>query len=649
MPMTRHPRAVMAVMAAMAFGLCALLAAPVFAQAQGYMSNQELGTRLSRLAGSDARASVSVLGTSLNGTPIELVTLSGALDDADSRPALLITAGIDARELASTETAVRIGELILSQHAELLDSMTVYIVPRLNPDGATLNLSTLTMGHPGNARLIDDDRDRDIDEDGPDDLNGDGFITMMRRLAPPIEDAPTHLADPDDPRLNITPDPKAHQLATFTLYSEGIDNDNDGQINEDGLGFVDLNQNFMHMWPEHEPHSGRYPLSEPESLAIAKFVIEHDNIVMAYTLGRLDNLVSQPDSKSKDITGRAPKGIDSGDADMYKMAGELFTEATGMKEARKGDIAGSLGAWLYAQRGIPSFTANPWARPEPQKEEKSDGDSQQDNEKPAAAPEPDEPVLTPSPIGDISQETLDELADAYEAQTGEKVDPSMMSMVTPEMIEGFAAQAGIEVRRVKSAEPDAPALKDGAKGAKGKKKSSQSDDAKWLEYFETAGIDGFVDWIPYDHPTLGRVEIGGFKPLARINPPSDQLDDLAAKHTEFLLKLAESRARVEVIGPEVKDLGDGIYEVRVAIVNTGKMATSTKHSQAARTVRPIVVRLSADVDHIISGQRIDRVWGIDANGGRSEHHWIFRSDDLSAETIEIVDPRFGNRTIELSK
>ncbi len=635
MSMIRHPR----VIVALAGGLCV---SPAWGQAEGYMTNAQLGQRLNAMASGTEHASLTTLGSSLEGSPIQLVTLAGSPETATSTPAMLITAGIDGRYLASTEMAVRIGERILADHPDLLDSLTVYIIPRVNPDGAARNLSAATMGFVGNARPVDDDRDRATDEDRPDDLNGDGFITMMRRLDPPIQDAPTHLADPDDPRLNIIPDAKEHQIASFTLYTEGIDNDNDGEINEDGFGSVDLDQNFMHMWPEHAAHAGRFPLSEPESMAVARFVIEHDNIVMAYTLGGIDNLVNQPDSKGKDITGQAPKGIDSADADMYKMAGELFTGATGVKTADKGDIAGSLEAWLYAQRGIPSFAANPWARPEPEKEHKGDGGGTKPDKKSTPGAPSDEPALTPSPIGDISQETLDELAAAYEAQTGEKVDPLMMSMVTPEMVEQFAAQAGIGVRRIRADE----AQGEEPEGGKDKKKT-RSDDAKWLGYFEKAGIDAFVDWTPYDHPSLGRVEIGGFKPLVRINPPAGRLDELAARHTGFVLKLAEARPEVEIVGPEIKAMGGGIYDVRVAIVNNGKMPTSTHYSRTTHTVRPIVVRLSADVEHMISGQRIDRVWGIDADGGRSEHHWIFRSDDLSGETIEIVDPRFGNRTIEL--
>lgn len=619
--------------------LALLAGSTAHAQPSGYMDNESLAQALTEIA-ADERATMTSIGSSLGGQPLHLLTVSGS-PTPEQQPALLIVAGLDAQYLVSTETATRIAQLLIEGHPDLLERMTVYIVPRANPDGAARNMRQLTMGHEGNARLVDQDRDRMIDEDQPDDLNGDRVITMMRRLEPTLDDTPSYLADPDDPRLNIEPDKSKNQLAVFSLYPEGIDNDSDGQINEDGFGAVDLNRNFMHLWPEHDPHAGRYPLSEPEAQALADFVFAHDNIVAAITIGKHDNLINQPDSKAKDITGRAPKGIDAGDSDLYKSVGEWFKEAAGMSRAEKADAAGSFHAWLYAQRGLPSFAVNPWGLPD------STQDESKKTSEAKASPPSDEPQLTPSPVGDISQETLDELTEAYVAMTGEQPDASMISSITPEMVEQFAAQAGIEVRRVKAAEE--PKVEQGDSKPDKKAKKNLSEDAQWLAYFEEAGIKGFVDWQPFDHPTLGKVEIGGFLPGSRINPPAAMLDDLAAKHTDFVLKVMESQPKISIEGPEIRDLGSGLYEVRIAIVNTGDVPTTTKFSRTTRSIKPVVIRLSTPVDQIISGQRVDRIWGIDAHGDRSSHHWILRSDDIESETIEIIDPRFGNHTIELGQ
>ena len=215
-----------------AIGLTAFVSTHALSQSDGYMSNAVLNHTIKMISNGNDQAWSSTIGESLDGTPIQLLTLAGSAKSATQRPALLITAGIDGRHLVGTEMATRIAERILSGHSELLDSMTIYIIARVNPDGAERNLHPLTMGYQGNSRSIDDDRDRSMGEDGPEDINGDGLITMMRRLNPPIEDQATHLANPDDPRLNIEPDSKDGQRASFTLYTEGIDNDHDGMINE---------------------------------------------------------------------------------------------------------------------------------------------------------------------------------------------------------------------------------------------------------------------------------------------------------------------------------------------------------------------------------------------------------------------------------
>ena len=52
-------------------------------------------------------------------------------------------------------------------------------------------------------------------------------------------------------------------------------------------------------------------------------------------------------------------------------------------------------------------------------------------------------------------------------------------------------------------------------------------------------------WKPFKHPTLGDVEIGGFVPLADVNPTADRIPDLARAHAQFVFDLLELLPRVE--------------------------------------------------------------------------------------------------------
>jgi len=88
-----------------------------------------------------------------------------------------------------------------------------------------------------------------------------------------------------DPRIleRVRPGEKGEYIF---LGQEGIDNDGDGRINEDGPGGYDMNRNWPRDW-QPEPlqnGAGDYPLSLPETRAIAEHILAHPNIagVQAY-------------------------------------------------------------------------------------------------------------------------------------------------------------------------------------------------------------------------------------------------------------------------------------------------------------------------------------------------------------------------------
>ena len=66
--------------------------------------------------------------------------------------------------------------------------------------------------------------------------------------------------------------------------------------------------------------------------------------------------------------------IDAGDVKLYTEIGRIFKDTTGQKRAPKESTAGSFHAWLYAQRGIPSFATVVWGRPDPKPEDGEEGE-----------------------------------------------------------------------------------------------------------------------------------------------------------------------------------------------------------------------------------------------------------------------------------
>jgi hypothetical protein len=88
------------------------------------------------------------------------------------------------------------------------------------------------------------------------------------------------IPDPAEPRLMRRADPNKGEKGIYKIYTEGLDNDGDGEYNEDPPGGVELNRNFPHDFEYFIKATGRWPVSEQESKALVKFLVSKPNIAM---------------------------------------------------------------------------------------------------------------------------------------------------------------------------------------------------------------------------------------------------------------------------------------------------------------------------------------------------------------------------------
>jgi hypothetical protein len=329
---------------------------------QGFTGVDEMPTRVRALAElAPGRSAIARIGVSRDGRPIEVVTF-GEQDPSKKRPEVLVVAGMDAVNLASPEQAFAAAAHLVREQAAILDRIRLHVILCANPDARAEAFRT-GMPCATNSRRIDHDRDGAIDEDAPEDFDGDGLQTWMRRPAPPGE-AATHVVDPANGHIVRAADRGKGEIATHQVFPEGRDRDGDGVIGEDPATGVDLDRNFPHRWPEFDLDAGPYPLSEPESLAIARFVRDHPAILRAVVFGRHDTLAAFPDTKDKDSTGRTPAVYLAEDHDLYRTISKAWKETTKLEKSTGADLAGSLVLWLANHRGIAAVAANGWTRPE---------------------------------------------------------------------------------------------------------------------------------------------------------------------------------------------------------------------------------------------------------------------------------------------
>lgn len=647
-----------------------MLAPPLYAQDAatqdaGY-HNYSLFTASLRSLAAGHRDSVQLtaIGQSLQGRNLWAIRLAlpGEVEP-DKRPSLLLAANLDGDHLVGGEVALRAaaellrraGEDAESSAAKLLRRYTLYVVPRVNPDAAELYFADLRQDIVRNRRPDDADRDLRIDEDPPNDLNGDGLITMMRVFDPEKAD---RMADPDDPRLDIAPDAEKGQRAEFYVMIEGIDDDGDGQYNEDDIGGVDLNRNFMHGFQEHEDGVGRYPLSEPEALALLEYTLSHQNIAIALTYGRHDNLNNTPSGQGT-LPGGAPINIDGGDVPIYRAVGESFRKITGLVNVSSPAVEGSFHAWAYAQYGIPSFATPVWSRPAAAEK---GGERTEEN---AAPPERREGEGGERPgRGRMVNDDFSDLLDAARAR-GMEVTLEQIAALPPEQIAFYRQMiAGGSARPTGGTDPGATPgggeAQPGPGGGRGRfqrggeqpgetarparpaGRVSAEGDKGWLTYSdEQREGAGFLPWTDFDHPQLGRVQIGGFAPYFRTNPPAEELDALAVKQADFILDVLEKMPKVSLTAPTVTRLAPGLYEIKAALVNDGFLPAGTRMAVRNRRARPFVVRLDTPVENVLSGQRVSKIWSVAGSGGRNDFRWIVRAADGSALTITLYSEKYG--------
>lgn len=548
--------------------------------------------------------------------------------EPDRRTAVLIVAGLDPTRPAGTVIALDIARRLATEEPRatttqaddpedqrpdtsttrpatgtLLSDHTVYIVPRVNADGVERFLRGPREDGELNGRPTDDDRDGAADDDPPDDLNGDGLITMMR--VPDLE--ATHLADADEPRLMHKADRSKNERPTYRVYVEGIDNDGDGEYNEDGVGGVDLNRNFMHAYPELQAGAGPHHVSEPETRGLADFVIAHPNICAVIVYGRHDNLINVPGDKARDVSGRGYRHLHPGDTPIYKHISERYKELTELTGAPKNDNAGSFFGWTYNHLGLPTFATTAWWIPKKAKA---------DDEKPDKAAT--QPATRPSDDADEAEPAATQPATA-------PADPSAST------------------KPIKDKDKD----KDG--DTKKKKKPDKKDpletDRKWLEYSdERRDGEGYVDWTPFDHPQLGKVEIGGWVPGFRENPPADAIDGIVDRQLAFLADIADRLPAPRVAGCEVTRRGDALWEIELAMTNDGYFPTALAMAQTARTAKPFVLRLDLPAEDIMGGQRVHRIGFLEGLGATGKVRWLVRGDRGRTVKAIIYHKRYG--TIE---
>jgi len=191
------------------------------------------------------------------------------------------------------------------------------------------------------------------------------------------------------------------------------------------------------------------------------------------------------------------------------------------------------------------------------------------------------------------------------------------------------------------------------------------DDLKLLRWSdEVLGGRGYVDWYPFEHPQLGRVELGGWDMLyAWRNPPPEFLEKEVALFPDWLVWHLLIAPKLAVYEATVEPLGDALYKVRLVVQNTGWLPTYiTKKALEKKLVRGVIAEIELPDGATLQlgkpreelGQLEGRaykpsaasVWNTDTTDDRAKVEWVVHAPQGGTVRLTARHDRAGVVRVE---
>jgi hypothetical protein len=466
------------------------------------------------------------IGKSEQGRDMWLVTLNNPKTGSDTqKPAMWIDGNVHGNEIQAGETVLYSIWYLAKSYGQvpsltkLIDRSAFYFLPSQNPDGRANWFAHATTPHDFRTGLrpTDNDYDGAKDEDDDDDLNGDGHIGVMWRADP----NGTHVRNRFDPRIFDRVEPGQKGDWSFA-GSEGIDNDGDGQINEDGAGGYDMNRNWPTDWQPNyiQFGAGEAPLDRPETRSTAQFILAHPNIAAGQSYHNAGGMIlrgpgaaylssnySRQDLNVYDRLGRAGEEM----LPFYRymiIHADLYV------------VHGGFVNWLAEGLGIVTFTNELWS------------------------------------------------------------DKRILQIATE-----------------RGPGDDGPGL-------------DQKARLRWQDrvlFGQTLN-----DYTEFNHPTYGKVLIGGGNKWSSRIPPPFMLEEECHRNFAFTMYHADNMPLVSFNWVEVKTLGDQLWQITIEIENEKIIPTRTAHAANKQIgMSDTLTHTGEDVTVIASGtleNRIDRTF-----------------------------------------
>ena len=148
----------------------------------------------------------------------------------------------------------------------------------------------------------------------------------------------------------------------------------------------------------------------------------------------------------------------------------------------------------------------------------------------------------------------------------------------------------------------------------------------------------FRPWREYDHPQLGRVEIGGLLLPYLANPTMADMRKIAKNTYRFTLEHAAKHPRVVLERLSVAAIEGTIFRIRARVANRGEFPTHiTNKGRSLRRMRPVRVEFHPGQGVQLLSQRAHMELGhLRGVTGSKELEWFVSAPEKSGDLGEII-------------
>jgi hypothetical protein len=522
------------------------------------------------------------IGKSYQGRDLWLITITDFKSGKpEDKPGIWVDGGVDSDEVIATEAALGLVHRLVASNDKDTKNLRKTRVFYIVPN---MIPDGSEYQHHSPLRPRDSTlRPWDDDNDGKTDEDApDDLDGDNMALQMRVKDPSGNwVKDEKDDRLlrMRKPDDKG---PFYKRYSEGIDNDGDGKYNEDWPGGIDPNRNYPGNWNLKQRGSGSFPGSELELRSVLDFVASHPNIAASQHLHSSGGVILRPPSVPE-------MKLPGADLNLYVALSERGLNVT------EYGLATSVYQWNWP-RGSKNRGKGQLIR----------------NEKGE--------IKGMDPFdGGGNFYGHDDINDRYAAYGG-----SLDGMYELFGVLAFAN----EIYRF----------------GKDLDKDGRVSPSEQLRYNDES-MDGkvFKDWKAFDHPTLGKVEIGGWKKFGHNNPLPPALSKEVKRNVDFMLMQARSTPLLAITDVEQTYLENDIYRLTVTVSNQGFQPTELAIRVLNKRAVPTRASISAANNVSILDENTEKDLGQISGNGETEVTWLVKGARGSSVKLSAYHPK-GGRT-----